>query len=143
MIVDMTELNLPKLLEYAGKNLKMKRIDKRGRTIVKISNVSKEVNIDPATISKIESGDMLEVKFKHLVHLGDFYGMTVEELFGLEIKRVFNYSQVNEADTSSHTMNNNCDGYVAFLDYVKEENKELKSRIEDLLQEIHRLKGGK
>lgn len=123
------KIDLVSLIRTVGKNIQTLRINKK----LSIEVLAEEIDISAEELENIESGQVNDLSFSKIVIIANYFNTSLQELLGLQIVQIFNNSQnITAGDREVSYTNHLKDGYEIYINHLKEENLELRKKIEGI-----------
>lgn len=123
------KIDLVTLIRTAGRNIQTLRINKK----LSIEVLAEEIDISAEELENIESGQVNDLSFSKVVIIANYFNISLQELLDLQIVQIFNNSQnITAGDREVSYTNHLKDGYEVYINHLKEENLELRKKVEDI-----------
>lgn len=123
------KIDLISLIRRAGRNIQTLRINKK----LSIELLAKETNVSVEELVNIESGQVDDLSLSVVVLIANYFNASLQEILDLQIVQIFNHSQnITAGDRQVSYTNHVKDGYEVYINHLKEENLELRKKIEEL-----------
>ncbi len=129
----MKSIELNSLLTTIGKNLHTIR-NARKETL---QAVASNIDITHPIISKIENGRYTNLSIKLLTKLCNYYDISLQQVFSLEVANIFQLTQHNNDGSQKLIGQEVASGYDLYIQQLKSENNYLKEQIKTLLDKIN------
>lgn len=115
------------ILRIFGQNIK----DIREYRKISEETVANDLGITETEIKNIEEGSDSELRFELMIEICNYYNCTLQQALDLQIVQVFNNSQnITAGDRKVSLTNKHKDGYLEYINHLKEEISELKSKLD-------------
>lgn len=123
------KIDLVTLIRTAGRNIQTLRINKK----LSIEVLAEEIDISAEELENIESGQANDLSFSKVVIIANYFNTSLQELLELQIVQIFNNSQnITAGDREVSYTNHLKDGYEVYINHLKEENLELRKKVEGI-----------
>lgn len=123
------KIDLISLIRTAGRNIQTLRMNKK----LSIELLAKEIDVPIEELLNIESGQVDDLSFTVVVLIANYFNASLQELLDLQIVQIFNQSQnITAGDRQVSYTNHVKDGYEVYINHLKEENLELRKKIEGM-----------
>ena len=123
------KIDLVTLIRTTGRNIQTLRINKK----LPIGVLAEEIDISAEELENIESGQVNDLSFSKVVIIANYFNISLQELLDLQIVQIFNNSQnITAGDREVSYTNHLKDGYEVYINHLKEENLELRKKVEGI-----------
>lgn len=120
------------LLSIIGQNLHTIR-NARKETL---QAVATEIGVTHPIISKIENGRYESLQLGLLIKLCNYYQITLQQVFSLEVAHIFQLTQNNENGSQKLIGQELSNGYELYIQQLTKENDYLKEQFQKLLDKL-------
>ncbi len=128
----MTAIKIETALTTIGKNLHTIR-NARKETL---QAVASNIGITHPIISKIENGRYTNLSIKLLITLCNYYNISLQQVFSLEVANIFQLTQHNSDGSQKLIGQELASGYELYIQQLKSENDYLKKQIKLFMEKI-------
>lgn len=128
----MKNIDIHSLLNIIGQNLHTIR-NARKETL---QAVASEIGVTHPIISKIENGRYESLQLGLLIKLCNYYQITLQQAFSLEVAHIFQLTQNNENGSQKLIGQELSTGYELYIEQLVKENNYLKEQLQKLLDKL-------
>lgn len=123
------QIEINKLLTTLGQNFHTIR-NARKETL---QAVAANIGVTHPIISKIENGRYKNLQLNLLVKLCNYYNISLQQAFSLEVANIFQLTQHNKAGNQKLIGQEVSAGYDLYIQQLQDENKFLKEHLQRIL----------